>query len=138
MNKITKRIVAGASAIILAFGNMAMPASADSGTGKVDGIPVKYSTSITATSSFSTSSFQEDPTRYNFKLELVIVYQHKNQRTNIVTTSIVGPIEASGGGIGHQFNAPANETMITARAEHTFWVNGGHGATFNSRADYTT
>ncbi len=42
MSKIAKRIVAGASAMILAFGNMAMTAGAASGTGYVDGIPVKY------------------------------------------------------------------------------------------------
>ncbi len=136
MNKIAKRIVAGASAIILAFGNMAMTAGAESGTGKVDGIPVKYSTSITATSSVSTSSFQEDPRKYNFELELGISYQYKNQRTNIVTTSLVEPISTSGGGIGHQVNAPTNCTMILARTKHTFWVNGGIGYVFNSSAEY--
>lgn len=114
MNKITKRIVAGASAIILAFGNMAMTASAEQKTGIVDGIPVKCSTSITATSSISISSFQEDPTRYNFKLKLEIAYKHRDQRTGILTSSIVGPIEANGGGIGHQINAPTNCIMVEA------------------------
>lgn len=136
MSKIAKRIVAGASAMILAFGNMAMTAGAASGTGKVDGIPVKYSTSITETWSRSTSSFQEDPTRYDFKLELGIAYQHRNQQTGYVTTTLAEPVEASGGGISHQINAPTNCTMVLASTKHTFWVNDGIGTVFNSKAEY--
>ncbi len=63
MNKIAKRIVAGASAIILAFGNMAMTVSATSGTGKVNGVKVNYSSSIISSYVLSTSSVKEDSTK---------------------------------------------------------------------------
>lgn len=136
MNKIAKRIVAGTSAIILAFGNMAMTASATSGTGTVKGITVHYSTSITETSSISISSFQEDPTRYNFELELRIAYQYRNQRTGIVNVSGPETFTTSGGGIGHQINAPTNCTMVWTGTWHCFWVNGGSGTEFYSEAGH--
>lgn len=138
MNKIAKRIVAGASAMLMTFSSVAMVASANSGTGSVDGVPVRYSTSITATSALSVSSFQDDPTHYNFKLELGIAYRYKDQRTGTVTTSLVEPITTSGGGIGHQVNAPTNCTMVVASSKHTFWVNDGYGHVFNSRAEYNS
>lgn len=134
MNKIAKRIVAGVSAMALAFSSVAMTASATSGTGKVKGIPVKYSTSITETSSLSTSSFQEDPTKYNFELELRICYQHKDTRTGKATISLVEPIQTSGGGLGHQINAPKYSTMAWAGTNHCFWVNGGAAYEFYSEA----
>jgi len=138
MSKIAKRIVAGVSAMILALGNMAMTVNAESREGKVDGIPVTYSTSITATSSLSTSYFGENPEKYDFELQLGIAYQYINTQTGDSTISIVETPKTSGGGIGRQINAPTNCTMVLASTKHTFWVNGGIGTVFNSKAEYKT
>lgn len=127
MNKIAKRIVAGVSAMALTFSSVAMTASATSGTGRVNGVPVNYSTSITATSSLSTSSFGDDPTKYDFKLQLDIDYQYQNQRTGELTTSNVLTAKTSGGGTGRQITVPANCTMLATYANHYYWVNGVYG-----------
>lgn len=129
MNKIAKRIVAGVSAMALAFGSVAMTASATSGTGRVNNVPVSYSTSITATSSLSTSSFGDDPSKYVFELQLDILYQYQNQRTGDLTTSnlLTEKERANGGGMGRQVTAPANCSMTAADTNHYFWVNGVFG-----------
>lgn len=136
MNKITKRIVAGASAMILTFGNMAMTAGAASGTGYVDGITVTYSTTIKATSSESSSIFLEDPTRYDFALQLSIAYQCKNQRTGVVNSSLVKTPKINSGGLVHQITAPTGYVMVKTGTNHTFWVDNGIGTVFYSEAVY--
>lgn len=129
MNKIAKRIVAGASAMILAFSSMAMTVSASSGSGSVNNVPVHYSTSMTTTSFLSTSYFGDDPTKYVFELQLGIKYQYTNQRNGDITTSelVTEKERAYGGGMGRQFKAPANCTMEGVLAYHNFWVNGVFG-----------
>ena len=133
MNKIAKRIVAGVSAMALAFSSMAMTASANEGTGRVNGVPVEYSTSITEKYSLSTSYFGANPFEHDFKLQLDITYQYKNQRNGELTTSHVITEEASGGGTGRQIQAPANCTMTYADTYHYFWADDVYGQ-YHSRA----
>lgn len=108
----------------LALSSMVMTASATSETGVVNGVTVNYSTTISATSSLSTSSFQEDPTKHDFELQLYIAYQYKNQRTGDISANELLTPRTSGGGIGRQVTAPTGCTMLSAEADHYCWVDG--------------
>lgn len=134
MNKIAKRIVAGASAMALAFSSVAMTASAADDPDRVNGIIVDYSSSITSSYVLSTSSFRADPKLHSFELYLDMFYVHINQRNGEVTASnTITPI-VTGGGTGRQIMAPTNCTMKRVETDHYFSADGVIGV-YSSSAE---
>ncbi|MCM1167781.1 MAG: hypothetical protein NC401_17475, partial [Ruminococcus sp.] len=71
-----------------------------------------------------TSSFQDDPTKHDFKLKLDMLYQYVNQRTGDEDEYRAETPITSGGGLGRQLTAPTDCTILMADAHHYFWVDG--------------